>query len=44
MIGLCLVVLALWLACEICGRDAAQSRTPPADPYRLDRWRDGEKG
>ena len=44
MLGLTFVVLALWLACEICGRDVAQSRTPPPDSYRLARWRDGEKG
>jgi hypothetical protein len=40
MIGLGLVLLALWLACEICLRDLEQARTPPPDPYRLDRWKD----
>ncbi len=29
MIGLILLLLALWLACEICGRDLASP--PPAD-------------
>ena len=37
MTGLILVILALWLACEICARDLAQSE--PRDPFRLDRWR-----
>ena len=41
LIGLCLVILALWLACEICARDLAQEDEP--DPYRLDRWRKGER-
>ena len=41
MIGLCLLILALWLACEICGRDIANARKPPPDPYRPERWRDG---
>ena len=40
MIGLCLIVLALWLACEICARDLAKGAPP--DPYRLERWRSGE--
>ena len=40
MIGLVLVILALWLACEICARDLAGPK--PKDPYRLDRWRNGE--
>ena len=40
MIGLVLVILSLWLACEICARDYKQP--PPPDPYRSDRWRDGE--
>ena len=40
MTGLILVLLALWLACEICARDLAQAE--PRDPYRLDRWRDGQ--
>ena len=40
MTGLILVLLALWLACEICARDLAQAK--PRDPYRLDRWRDGQ--
>ena len=40
MTGLCIVILALWLACEICARDLAQSEAP--DPFRLDRWRKGE--
>ena len=40
MLGLCLVVLALWLACEICARDLAQGEPP--DPYRFERWRGGE--
>jgi len=41
MIGLGLVILALWLACEICGRDLEEARNPPPDPYRLDRWKRG---
>lgn len=40
MLGLILLLLALWLACEICGRDFASP--PPPDPYRKDRWRGGE--
>lgn len=40
MIGLILVLLAVWLACEICGHDLASP--PPADPYRADRWRNGD--
>lgn len=40
MIGLILVLLALWLACEICARDLAAP--PPADPYRLERWKGGD--
>jgi len=40
MTGLILVLLALWLACEICARDLAQPE--PRDPFRLDRWR-GER-
>lgn len=40
MIGLILVLLALWLACEICTQDL--KRPPPPDPYRAERWRDGE--
>ena len=39
MLGLVLVILALWLACEICARDISQPEPP--DPYRKDRWRDG---
>ncbi len=38
--GLCLLILALWLASEIAARDL--SSPPPKDPYRLDRWRKGE--
>jgi hypothetical protein len=38
--GLLFVLLALWLACEICGHDLRQP--PPPDPYRAERWRDGE--
>ena len=40
MFGLCLLILALWLASEIVSRDAAAAA--PEDPYRLDRWRDGD--
>ena len=40
LFGLCLLVLALWLASEIVARDL--SRPAPKDPYRLDRWRKGE--
>jgi hypothetical protein len=38
--GLALIILALWLACEICARDLAQPE--PKDPYRWDRWRKGD--
>jgi hypothetical protein len=38
--GLSLLILALWLASEIVGRDLM--RPAPKDPYRLDRWRKGE--
>ena len=38
--GLSLLILALWLACEIVARDL--SSPAPKDPYRLDRWRQGE--
>ena len=41
LLGLCLLILALWLASEIAGRDL--SARAPRDPYRLDRWRKGEK-
>ena len=37
LFSLCLLILALWLASEIVGRDL--SSPPPKDPYRLDRWR-----
>ncbi len=40
LFGLCLLILALWLASEIVARDL--SSPPPKDPYRLDRWRKGE--
>jgi len=39
MLGLSLVLLALWLACEICARDFASP--PPPDPFRKHRWRNG---
>ena len=35
-----LLLLAVWLASEICGRVLASP--PPDDPYRADRWRNGE--
>ncbi len=38
--GLSLLILALWLASEIVARDL--SSPAPKDPYRLDRWREGE--
>ncbi len=38
--SLCLLILALWLASEIVARDL--SSPAPKDPYRLDRWRQGE--
>ena len=41
LFSLCLLILALWLASEIVGRDL--SSPPPKDPYRLDRWRKGEE-
>ena len=37
---LSLLISALWLACEIVSRDLASPA--PKDPYRLDRWRNGE--
>ncbi len=38
--GWCFLILALWLASEIAARDL--SSPAPKDPYRLDRWRNGE--
>ncbi len=38
--SLCLLILALWLASEIAGKDL--SSPAPKDPYRLDRWCKGE--
>ena len=40
MTGLIIMLLALWLACEICAADYNAPR--PKDPYKLDRWRNGE--
>ncbi len=40
LLGLCFLILALWLASEIAARDLAGPE--PKDPYRLDRWREGE--
>ena len=40
LFGLCLLILALWPASKIAGRDL--SSPAPKDPYRLDRWRRGE--
>ncbi len=40
LFGLTLLILALWLASEIVARDL--SSPAPKDPYRLDRWREGE--
>ncbi len=40
LFGLILLILALWLASEIVARDL--SGPAPKDPYRLDRWRQGE--
>ncbi len=40
LLGLCFLMLALWLASEIVGSDL--SSPAPKDPYRLDRWRKGE--
>ena len=40
LLGLIFMILALWLASEIAGRDLASPA--PDDPYRLDRWRKGE--
>ena len=40
LLGLIFMILALWLASEIVGRDL--SSPAPEDPYRLDRWRTGE--
>ena len=41
LLGLCFLILALWLASEIAARDLASPA--PKDPYRLDRWRKGEE-
>lgn len=41
LFGFCLLILALWLASEIASRDLASPA--PKDPYRLDRWRQGEQ-
>ncbi len=38
--GLCLLILALWLASEIVANDL--SSPDPNDNYRLERWRKGE--
>lgn len=38
--GLCVLILALWLASEIAGRDLASPA--PKNPCRLGRWRKGE--
>ena len=40
LLGLYLMILALWLASELAARD--MSGPAPKDPYRLDRWRNGE--
>ncbi len=40
LLGLCFLILALWLASELAARDL--SGPAPKDPYRLDRWRNGE--
>ncbi len=40
LLQLCLLISALWLASEIVVRDL--SSPTPKDPYRLDRWREGE--
>jgi len=40
LLSLCVLILALWLASEIVARDLAGPA--PEDPYRLDRWRNGE--
>ncbi len=40
LLGLYLMILALWLASELAARDL--SGPAPKDPYRLDRWRNGE--
>jgi len=40
LLSLCVLILILWLASEIVARDL--SSPAPKDPYRLDRWRNGE--
>ncbi len=40
MQALALFLLLMWLACEINYMD--MSAPEPNDPYRLERWRDGE--
>jgi len=40
LLSLCVLILALWLASEIVARDLWGPA--PEDPYRLDRWRNGE--
>jgi len=41
LLSLCVLILILWLASEIVARDL--SSPAPKDPYRLDRWRNGER-
>lgn len=41
MQALSLFLLVMWLACEINGMD--MSAPKPNDPYRLDRFHNGEK-
>ncbi len=40
LLGLCILILGLWLASEIVSRDL--SSPVPKGPFRLDRWRKGE--
>jgi len=40
LLSLVVLILILWLASEIVARDLAGPA--PKDPYRLDRWRNGE--
>ncbi len=40
LLSLCVFLLILWLASAIVAKDL--SSVAPKDPYRLDRWRNGE--
>lgn len=41
MTALSILALVLWFGLELAGHDL--SRPAPADPYRLDRWKDQDR-